>query len=134
MNQIVIKVVLVEDEKSIRQSLLELLDKEPDIDVIGEAADGQSAVLLARDVDPDVVVLGVFIPRMNGIRATEAIVSESPGTKVILMSIGFDQELIDHLLNAGASGLVLSGYATIELPIAIREAMEGRIFKGKGVN
>lgn len=129
-----IRVVLVEDNRSMRETIIELLEKEPGIEVIAEAADGQSALLLVRDVNPDVVVMGVFLPRMNGIQATGFIVSEYPNTRVILMSMHFEREFVDYPFRVGASGFVLKDNACSEMAHAIREVMEGRTYRGRGVD
>jgi DNA-binding NarL/FixJ family response regulator len=125
-----IRVVLVEDDRQTRETLIELLDRESDIEVIAEAADGKSAMVLVRDVSPDIVVMGVFLPRLNGIQATEFIVSENPEVKVILMSTGFEKVFVDYLLRLGAGDCILKEHAGSELAQAIREVVEGSIYRG----
>ena len=128
-----IRVVLVDDDRKTRETLIDLLERESDIEVIAEAADGQSGLLLVRDVNPDVVVMDVFMPQINGIQATGSIASQHPGTKVILLSMGYEKVFVDYLFRIGASGFILKTNVSSELASAIHKVMEGRTFRGKGV-
>lgn len=120
-----IKVLLADDHGVIRDALCYLLEAQGDIKVIATAADGQEAWEKAVLYCPDVAVVDISMPRMDGIEATRLICSQCPKTQVLMLTIYNSQEHLMHALRAGASGYVLKDAAGQELVIAIRTLAKG---------
>jgi len=115
-----IRVLIADDHRIFREGLHALLESEADIDVVGEAADGHEAVELARELSPDVVIMGTGLPSLNGIEATRQIFANHPHTKVIGLAIHSDVEFVLEMLRAGASGCLLKDCCQQDLARAIR--------------
>jgi DNA-binding NarL/FixJ family response regulator len=128
-----ITVLIVDDHTVVREGLRALLSCEPDIEVVGEAADGREAVMMARRNPPHVVVMDVAMPLLNGFAATRQIVRNCPNSAVLVLSSHTDQECVAQLLKAGATGYVIKHCAANELSAAIREAHQGRTFLSPSV-
>lgn len=126
-------VLLADDHTVVRQGLRALLSSEEDIEVIGEAENGRRAVLLARENPPDVVLMDVAMPLLNGLEATRQILRLSPATKVLVLTSYGDDELVLQLLDAGVSGYLLKQTAADDLLRAIREVRAGRSFLSPSV-
>ena len=105
-----------------------LLEKLSGITIVGEAGDGISAVRMARDLKPDLVLMDIAMPDLNGIEATRRIMIESPGVKVIALSMHADKRFVRGMFMAGATGYVLKGSAFEEVATAIRTVAAGRIY------
>jgi len=123
-----IKVLLAEDHHIIRQGIRSLLEKEKGIEVIGEATDGRETVDLAKQLQPDVVVMDISMPNMNGIEATRKICQENPDIKVIALSVHSDDPFVSGMLTAGASGYLLKDCLLDELIKAIEMVTKGRLY------
>ena len=123
-----IKIILADDHKIVWQGLRTMLEKEPDIEVMGEADDGRMAVRLARELSPQVVIMDVGMPDLNGIEATRQVLSECPGVKVIALSMHSDRHFVMNMLKAGASGYLLKDSAFEELATAIRTVLANKIY------
>ena len=123
-----IKVLLGDDHRIMRQGLRALLEKEPDIEVIGEAEDGYSTIELARKLKPQVVVMDITMPNLNGIEATHHITKEVPGVKVLALSMHIDQRFIEEMLKAGATGYLPKDCASEELARAIRTVLNNQTY------
>ncbi len=123
-----IKVLLVDDHTVVRQGLRALLAAEQDIEVAGEAENGRQAVQLARDLSPDVVVMDIAMPVLNGLEATRQILRAAPGTKVLVLSSYSDDDFVQQLTEAGVSGYLVKHTAGNELLKAIREVSRGNAF------
>jgi DNA-binding NarL/FixJ family response regulator len=117
-----IRIVVADDNEPLRDSLRDLFGTTDDIEVVATAEDGHEAIELTRAMRPDLVVMDVEMPRMNGIEATRQIVSELPNVKVIALSIHADKQLVAQMLQAGASEYVLKDFAFEQLAGAIRGA------------
>jgi DNA-binding NarL/FixJ family response regulator len=117
-----IRVLLAEDHKVVRQGLRALLEQSGDIVVVGEAEDGQTTVNLARDLAPDVVVMDIGMPNMNGIAAMAQLQTQEPKPRVIILSMYADETTVRQALRNGARGYVLKSSAAEELLLAIRAA------------
>lgn len=120
-----IKVLLAEDHKIVREGTRQLLEQAPDMQIVGEAADGLEAVRLAGELHPDVVVMDVRMPRLNGIEATRTITARFPQMRILILSAYDDDSYVFPLLEAGASGYLLKTASGVELAEAIRWVASG---------
>ena len=123
-----ITILLADDHKILRQGLRTLLAKEMDMEVLAEAEDGRQAVRLVRELSPQVVIMDVGMPDLNGIEATRQILQESPETKVIALSMHSDRRFVTNMIKAGASGYLLKDSAFEELATAIRVVMARKTY------
>lgn len=120
-----VRVMLADDHATVRYGLKLLIDAEPDMTVVAEAGDGDEAVRTALDVKPDVLVLDISMPGMNGLAATRALKQAQPATLVITLTRHTEDAYLQELLRAGASGYVLKRSAPTELLHAIRGVAAG---------
>jgi len=123
-----IALLLVDDHAVVRQGLRALLEAEGDMVVVGEADNGREAVVLAKKTLPDVVVMDVAMPGMNGLEATRQILRNVPSAKVLVLTSYGDEDYVTQLLDAGAVGYLLKQTAAADLLKAIREVREGNAF------
>ena len=121
-------VVLADDHKMLRDGLRSLFEREDSIEVLGEAGDGRSAVRMVVDLKPNVLVMDIAMPDLNGIEATRQIKAELPQVKVIALSMHADRRFVEGMLGAGASGYVLKSSASEELVAAIDAVTSGRLY------
>jgi two-component system response regulator NreC len=120
------RVLLADDHETVRQGLKLLLNAQLDIEVVGEAADGREAVSQVKQIMPDVVVMDVSMPDLNGLAATRAVKEAAPEVAVVALTRHSDDAYVQELLGAGASGYVLKQSASAELVRAIRAAAAGQ--------
>ena len=123
-----ITVLLVDDHTVVRQGLRAVLATQEDIEVVGEAENGREAITLTRKLSPDVVLMDVAMPIVNGMQATRQILKHNPGTKVLVLTSYGDDECVAQLMEAGAVGYLLKQTAANELPRALREVRKGKAF------
>jgi len=123
-----VSILLVDDHAAIRQGLRALLELEPDLKVIGEAENGRQAVKLVMKSRPDVVVIDLAMPVLDGLEATRQILSRAPQTKVLVLTSYGDDASIDHLTEAGAAGFLIKQTAVNDVLLAIREVNRGKSF------
>jgi len=123
-----IRVLLVDDHTVLRQGLRSLLLDKPDMEVIGEAENGRQAVQLAAKLLPDVVVMDIAMPQLNGLEATRQITKELPTVKVLILSTYGEDEYVHQLTEAGAVGYLIKQTASTDLIEAIREAYKGNAY------
>ncbi len=123
-----VRILLADDHAILRQGLRSLLEKEPDIEVVGEAKDGREALRLVRELVPDIAIMDITMPNLNGVDATQQIVSVDPKVKVIGLSIHSRSAFIADMLRAGASGYVLKECLFDELVQAIRTVVADGIY------
>jgi DNA-binding NarL/FixJ family response regulator len=123
-----IAVLLVDDHTVVRQGLRALLKSEEDIQVIGEAENGRQAVTMAQKAPPDVVVMDVAMPLLNGLEATRQILRCVPSAKVLVLTSYGDDECVEQLMHAGAAGYLIKQTAANDLLKAIREVYRGNAF------
>jgi DNA-binding NarL/FixJ family response regulator len=120
-----ISVLLVDDHSLVRRGFRRMLEDEPDINVVGEASDGEEAVKLARALKPNVVVMDCALPGINGLQATRKILQHLPKTLVLMLSMHTEDTWVRQALDAGARGYVLKNAMGLELGSAIRRIMNG---------
>src|SRR5262245_34469469 len=123
-----ISVLLADDHTVVRQGLRALLSAEPDITIVGEAATGSEAVRLATETSPEVVIMDLAMPSLDGIEATRQIINKSPNTKVLVLSSYSTDEYVKQMVEAGVSGYLNKQTAAQDLVKAIREAQRGNAF------
>jgi DNA-binding NarL/FixJ family response regulator len=123
-----LRVVLAEDHTIMREGLRMVLDRELNIEVVGEAGDGAAAIRLAQDLRPDVVVMDISMPDVNGSKATEILKTLVPDTKVLILTRHSDASYVQRLLRSGASGYILKQSASEELVRAIRRVVAGQTY------
>jgi DNA-binding NarL/FixJ family response regulator len=123
-----IAVLLVDDHTVVRQGLRALLSSEEDIEIVGEAENGRQAVMLVRKTPPDVVVMDVAMPLLNGLEATRQIIKLVPTAKVLVLTSYGDDDCVQQLMQAGAVGYLIKQTAANDLLKAIREVQRGNAF------
>ncbi|MGA9756237.1 MAG: response regulator transcription factor [Desulfobaccales bacterium] len=123
-----IKIVLADNHPIVRHGLSLLLAGEPDMCVVGEAEDGGATIKLTQELAPDVVIMDISMPDLNGVEATRQILSHYPQVKVIALSMHSDSLFVLNMLNAGASGYLLKDCALEELVKAIRTVVTRKIY------
>jgi two-component system NarL family response regulator len=121
-----IRLLLVDDHMIVRESLRDLIEREPDIQVVGEAGDGETALQLVRQLAPDIVVTDISMPGLDGFDLTKRIVREFEGVRVLALSTHLDRHFIQRMLDAGALGYVNKSAGRVELLQGIRAVALGR--------
>lgn len=120
-----ITVLLVDDHSLVRRGFRRMLEDEPDMEVVGEAGDGEDAVKLARELQPRVVVMDCALPKINGLDATRKIIDALPETAVLMLSMHSENTWVRQAINAGAKGYVLKNAMNLELGAAVRRIAAG---------
>ncbi|MEH1939195.1 MAG: response regulator transcription factor [Nostoc sp.] len=128
-----IKVLLVDDQGLIRQGLRALLELEPDLEIVGEAENGEQAINLVAEFQPDVVLLDIRMPIMDGVAATREIQKRFPKTKILVLTTFDDDEYVSAALQNGAMGYLLKDTPSEELAVAIRAVHKGYTQLGPGI-
>ena len=123
-----IKILIADDHGILREAISSLLNNEFGMEVIGEAQDGRTAVRLAKELHPDVIIMDIAMPNLNGIEATRQIVREMPNIKVIALSVYADRRSVREMLKAGASGYVPKQCAFKELVTAIQNVVSNQTY------
>lgn len=129
-----IRVLLAEDHRMVREGLRVLLSGVDGVEVIGEAEDGEEALRLATAKGPDVVVMDIGLPRLNGIDATVRLRKERPDIQVVALSMRDDAPTVDRALRAGARGYVLKGAGVDSLSEAVKTVARGDVYLSPGVS
>lgn len=120
-----IKVLLAEDHVVVREGIRELIQREEDMEIVGEAGDGEEAVQLAEQLKPDIILMDIAMPKLNGIEATQRIKISHPSISVLVLTAYDNEEFIFALLEAGAAGYLLKNVGSRELLNAIRAVYDG---------
>ena len=129
-----IRVLLADDHTIVRQGLRALLDSQEDIEVVGEAEDGRQAFEKTKELIPDIVVIDITMPNLNGIEATRQIKKQNPEIKVLVLTVHDNEEYIHQILQAGASGYLLKESAVTDLVSAINAVKKGGIFLSPAIS
>lgn len=119
-----VKIVVADDHAMFRQGLVALITKEPELDIAGQASHGRQAIDVVARVKPDVVLMDMEMPQMNGVEATRRILADFPNVKVIMVSICSDRRVVTQALQAGASGYLLKKSSFEELLTAVRTVVK----------
>ena len=128
-----INVLIAEDHEVVREGLKILITADPGLRVAGEAANGEKAVRLARELQPDVVLMDLAMPGGNGLQATKSICSQVHGPKVLVLSAYQDEETVQEVIDAGVAGYITKHSAAEELLTAIHEIGNGRVYYGAAI-
>ena len=123
-----ITVLIAEDHTIVREGFRRMLELEKDIEVVGEAPDGRQAVAMATKLHPDVVLMDIAMPRLNGLEATRQLIKTVPGSRVIMLSAHNDDAYVQNASDAGASGYLLKQTSAQDVCLAIREVHKGKTF------
>ncbi|RPH63015.1 MAG: DNA-binding response regulator [Chloroflexi bacterium] len=123
-----ISVIIADDHNLVRQGIRALLEKVSDIRVVGEASDGQQAIEMCVQLRPDVLVIDIVMPRVNGLQAVERLRSDNIPTRAVMLSMYSDETLIRQALTKGVKGYVLKQAVSEELLLAIRAAVRGETY------
>jgi len=123
-----IKVLIADDHQIVREGLRSLLEQEPGIKLVGEAENGRQTLRLARELTPDVIIMDVAMPDLNGIEATRQIVAEFPTIKVIALSMHDDRRFVLNMIKAGAQGYLLKDNTFKDLAKAIRVVVTNKTY------
>ena len=129
-----IKILIADDHKITRQGLRSLLENEPDMEVAAEAEEGRGAVKLAGELKPDIVIMDVSMPDLNGIEAARQIVHKQPSIKVVALSMHSDNMFVTEMLKSGVSGYLLKDCAFEELASAIRSVIDGKTYLSPSIS
>jgi two-component system response regulator NreC len=129
-----IRIILADDHRIVRQGLRILLEAEPDMEVIGEADNGRKVLKQAQELIPDVIIMDLSMPELNGIEATRQILSGAPEVKVVALSMHSDSLFVLNMIKAGASGYLLKDCALEELVKAIRTVVSHKTYLSPGVS
>lgn len=123
-----IRIIIAEDHNLVRQGIRALLEQSGEVQVVGEAATGQEAVQLTKEFQPDVVVMDLSMPRMDGAQAAERILEMNLSTQIIILSMHADTTMVQQLLRRGVKGYLLKDAVTEELMLAVRSVSQGKMF------
>jgi RNA polymerase sigma factor (sigma-70 family) len=123
-----IRVLIADDHGIVRQGLRFILERESDLEVVGEASDGREACRIAKELEPDVALIDIGMPELNGIEACAQMIRRNPAIRVIILSMHSDEVYLMRALTSGAKGYLLKGSADQDVVRAVREVAHGRSF------
>ncbi len=129
-----IRVLLADDHTLVRAGIRALLEKLPGVTVAGEASDGREVIDLIKAHQPDVVLMDISMPGLNGLQALARITRDFPGVRVIILSMHHNDEYVMQALKSGASGYLLKRAATAELPVALKNVVGGEIYLSREIS
>jgi two-component system, NarL family, response regulator NreC len=128
-----IRVVVADDHKIVRDGLKVLIENEPDMEVVAEGENGRMTVALVKELKPDVVIMDIGMPDLNGIDATRQILNEAPSVRIIALSMHSDKRFVAEMFKAGATAYLLKDCAFEELAHAVRVVLEGKVYLSPGI-
>lgn len=123
-----LRILVADDHEIVRRGTLSLLDGQPDLEVCGEATNGRDAVDRVREMKPDIVILDIGMPSLNGLEAARQIVKESPQTKVLILTVHESEQVVREVLDAGARGFVMKSDAARDLVAAVDALRKNKTF------
>jgi len=129
-----IRVILADDHTLVRAGIRALLEKLPDVEVLAEASDGREALKLAKTHEPEVILMDIAMPGLNGLEATARLFKELPKVRVIILSMHHNEEYVRRALKAGAAGYLLKKAATAELATALQRVGLGEIYLSQEIS
>jgi DNA-binding NarL/FixJ family response regulator len=129
-----IRVILADDHTLVRAGIRALLEKLPEVEVLGEASNGREVLNLVKTLHPDVVLMDITMPGLNGLEAAARMAKESPEVRIIILSMHNNEEYYWRALKAGAAGYLLKKAATAELAIALRQVVHGEIYLSQEIS
>jgi DNA-binding NarL/FixJ family response regulator len=127
------RILLADDHKILREGIRALLESQPGLTVVGEADNGRTAVAMAKELMPDVVVLDIGMPELNGVEAARRMIHENPRLRIIALSMHSDRRFVSEMLKAGASAYLLKDGAFEELVEAIQAVTAGNVYLSPGI-
>ena len=128
------KILVADDHNLMRAGLVSLIARLPEMVVVGEAADGREALRMVRELKPDIVLMDIAMPGLNGLEAAERIHGILPATKIIILSMHASEEYVAQALKAGASGYLLKDAATTELEMALKSMSMGQFYLSPAIS
>ena len=128
------KIIIADDQRILREGLRALLSSDPELEVVGEAEDGQKAIRVVEKFKPGLVLMDLSMPRMNGMDAIKEIKKRSPEAKILVLTMHKTDEYILATLQAGADGYVLKDCTNVELRMAIKNVLSGKFFISPGIS
>jgi two-component system response regulator NreC len=128
------RIVIAEDHTILREGLRALLAADPELQVVGEARDGREAIRRVEQLEPDLILMDLSMPRMNGVEAIREIKNRIPETKVLTLTVHKAEEFVLEVLQAGADGYILKDASSAELVMAIRSVLAGRRYLSPSVS
>ncbi len=123
-----IRILLVDDHSLVRAGLRALLEKIAGVEIVGEAGNGREALVLIEKLQPELVLMDIMMPELNGLDATARAISKFPHSRIIILSMNVTQEVVLQTLQAGASGYLLKNISPAELELAIRAVIRGEMY------
>jgi DNA-binding NarL/FixJ family response regulator len=128
------RILIADDHTLVRAGLTSLIARLPEMEVVAEAADGRQALRLVRDLQPDIVLMDIAMPGLNGLESAERIHGIHPKIKIIILSMHASEEYVAHALKAGASGYLLKDAATAELEMALKSVSMGQFYLSPAIS
>lgn len=128
------RILIADDHGIVRQGLRVLIEKQADMEVVGEAEDGLTVVELANKLSPEVILMDISMPNLNGVEATRLILRDNPDTRIVALSVHFDKHFVTEMLKAGASGYVLKSCLFAEVLKALRTVDTGEHYLSPKIN
>ncbi|MBP8001075.1 MAG: response regulator transcription factor [Chloroflexi bacterium] len=129
-----IRVVIADDHRLVRQGIRALLERTPDIEVVGEASDGLEAIAKVEELQPDLVIMDISMPQMDGIQATEYISKMDVPTRIMVLSMYSKPSIVQQVLRKGAKGYLLKNSISEELTLAIHAALRNEIYLSPSIS
>jgi len=129
-----ITVLLAEDHLKFRKSVKLMIELDGDIEVVGEASNGRDAVRLNKRVRPEVIIMDIAMPQLNGLQVTKQIMESSPGTRVLILSANSEPEYIKQAMLLGASGYLIKHSSALYLAHAVREVLKGKTYFSSSIS